>query len=50
MTTYVSNIPPPPKREIFKNRVEFDKKFRKWYEGIEEQINQFNDEYWDKNE
>ena len=50
MTTYVSYVPPPPKMKNFKNRVEFDKKLREWYEGIAEQINQFNDEYWGKKE
>jgi len=50
MTTYVSGIPPPPKRDDFKNREEWEKQFKKWYYQLEEQITQFQDEYWSKEE
>jgi len=36
-------VPPTPKRDEFKNREEWEKKFKEWYSQLEEQIQQFQD-------
>ena len=46
---YIYGIPPPPSKDSFSDG-EWKKRYKEWHKKLEEQIKQFRDDNWSKEE